>query len=84
MNDVKLESEQCVKGFGVTILSNLKFSQQCKDAAWKANGMLAFINRNFSFKSEDTILALYIKLLRPHVKYAAIFWSPHHVRDSRK
>ncbi len=43
----KLESIHCVKDLGVTIASNLKFSQQSKDAAGKANRMLGFIKRNF-------------------------------------
>ncbi len=69
MNGVKLESVQCVKDFGVTIASSLKFSQQCKDAAGKANRMLGFINRNFSFKNKDIILPLYASLVRPHLDY---------------
>ncbi len=55
MNGVKLDSVQCVKDLGVSIASNLKFSQQCKDAADKANRMLGFINRNFSFKATPGI-----------------------------
>ncbi len=35
MNGVKLESVQCVKDLGVSIASNLKFSQQAKDAGGK-------------------------------------------------
>ncbi len=62
MNGTKLESVQCVKDLGVTIASGLKFSQQCKDAAGKANRMLDFTNRNFSFKIKDVILPLYINL----------------------
>ncbi len=50
MNGIKLESVQCVKDLGVKIVSSLKFFQHCKDAAGKANRMLGFINRNFSFK----------------------------------
>ncbi len=52
MNGIKLESVQCVKGFGITTASSLKFYQQYKDAADKANRMLGFINRNFSFKNK--------------------------------
>ncbi len=52
INGTKLESVQCVRDLGVTIASSLKFSQQCKDAAGKANRMLGFINRNFSFKNK--------------------------------
>ncbi len=64
MNGTKLESLQCVKDLGVSIVSCHKFSQQCKDAAGKANRMLAFINRNFSFKNKDVMPAMYISLVR--------------------
>ncbi len=37
MNGTKLESVQCVKNLGLTVVSSLKFSQQCKDAAGKAS-----------------------------------------------
>ncbi len=84
MNDIKLESVQCVKDLGVTIASSLKFSQQCKDAAGKANRMLGFINRNFSFKNKAEILPLYITLVRPHLEYAVQFWAPHHANDIAK
>ncbi len=63
MNGIKLGSVQCVKDLGVSITSNLKFSQQCKDAASKAN-------KNFSFRNKDIILPLYISLVRPHLEYA--------------
>ncbi len=69
MNRVKLESVQCIKDLDVTIVSSLKFSQQCKNAAGKANRILGFINKNF-FKIKDIILPLYISLVRPHLEYA--------------
>ncbi len=50
MSGEQLESVHSVKDLGVTIMSNLKFSQQCKEAAGKVNRMLGFIKRNFSFK----------------------------------
>ncbi len=59
MSAEKLESIYCVKDLGVTITSNLKFSQQRKEAAGKADRMLGFIKRNFSFKNKDIILPLY-------------------------
>ncbi len=73
INDTKLEGVQCVKGLGVTVASSLKFSQQCKDAAGKANRMLGFINRNISFKTKDVILPLYASLVRLHLEYAVQF-----------
>ncbi len=50
MNVIKLESVQCVKDLGITILSSLKFSHQCIDLTGKANRKLSFSNRNFSVK----------------------------------
>ncbi len=49
MNSPKLESVQCVKDLGVTVTSSLKFSQQCKDAAGKANRILVFEKQKYLF-----------------------------------
>ncbi len=84
MNGVKFDSLQCVKDLDVSIASNFKFSQQCKDAARKTNRMLGFIKRNFSFKNKVILLSLYISLVRPHLKYAVQFWSPLHTKDIAK
>ncbi len=59
-----MESIQYFKDLGATNASSLKVSQQCKDAAGKANGMFGFININFPFKNKDIILALYISLVQ--------------------
>ncbi len=82
MNGTKFQSVQSIKDLGISIASSLKFSQQCKDAAGKANRMLSFINRIFSLKNRDIILPLYISLVRPHLEYAVQFWAPHHAKDS--
>ncbi len=84
MRGVKLNTVQCTKDLGVKIASNLKFSQQCVDAANKANRILGFIKINFSFKNKDAVLPLYNSLVRPHLEYAVQFWSPHHVKDIAK
>ena len=73
-----------VKDLGVTISTNLKFSQQCNEAAKKANRMLGFIKRNFTYKSKDIILPLYNSLVRPHLEYAVQFWAPHLSKDIHK
>ncbi len=60
MSGEKLESVHCVKDLGIAIMLNLKFSQQCKEAAGKANRMLGFIKTNYSFRNKDIILYLSI------------------------
>ncbi len=56
MSGEKLESLHCVKDLGVTITSNLKFSQQCKEAAGKVAGLRKKI---ISFRNKGIILPLY-------------------------
>ncbi len=73
INGNKLESVQFVKDLGVSVASRLKLSQQCKDAAGKANRMLVFINRNILSKTRDEILPLYTSLVGPHLDYTVQF-----------
>ncbi len=84
MNDIKLESVQCVKDLGVSVASSSKFSQQCKDATSKANRMLDFININILFQTKDVILPLYTNLVRPHLEYAVQLRAPHLAKDIAK
>ncbi len=65
MNGVRPES--------VSLALNLKFSEQWKNAAGKANRILSFMNRNFSLKNKDIILPLYVSSARPHLEYDAQF-----------
>ncbi len=81
MSGEKLESVQCAKDLGVTIASNFKSSQKCKDAVGKANRMMGFIKINFSLKNKDIILPLYNSLVIPHLEYAVQFWLPHLAKD---
>ncbi len=81
---VKLESVHCIQDLGLMITSNLKFSQHCKEAVFKANRMLGFKNRNCSFKNKDIILPMYISLVRHYLEYTVQFWSPHHAKDIAK
>ncbi len=73
MCGVKYKSVQCAKEQRVKIVSNLKFSQHCNDARNKADRMLGFITRNFSFKNKDVILPLYYSLVRPHLEHVVQF-----------
>ena len=84
MKGQQIKSTSSVKDLGVTVSQNLKFSQQCNEAASKANRMLGFINRNFTFKSKDIILPLFKSMVRPHLEYAVQFWDPHLSKDIHK
>ncbi len=47
MNGVKIDSVQCVKDLGVSIASNLKIFQQCKDAVSKVSSSAGLYKQEF-------------------------------------
>ncbi len=60
-----LKRVQCAEDLAVRVVSHLKFSQPCNDAANKASRMLGFVKRNSSFKNKDVMLTLYNSSVRP-------------------
>ncbi len=58
MRGVKHKSVHSVKDLGVTVTSNLKFSQQCNESAIRANRIMGLIKRKFSFKNKNVVLLM--------------------------
>ena len=47
----------------------------------KANKILGMIKRNFTDRTKETILPLYVSLVRPHLDYCSQIWNPYYVKD---
>ena len=67
---VKLECVSDEKDLGVIISQDLEWVKQCSEAVRKANKMLGMIKHNFVI-SKETIIPLYISLVRPHIEYCS-------------
>ena len=72
-------SERCKqeKDLGVLLCNNLKVSVQCQQACSKALWILGMINRTIIHRHTDILLKLYKSLMRPHLEYCIVAWSPH-------
>ncbi len=71
-----LESTTCEKYLGITIISDLKWSNHVNNVTSKANQTLGMLKNTFSY-FEDMVPRLYTAFVRPNLKYAVAVWSPY-------
>jgi len=81
MNEHKIENVDHEKNLGVMFSSDLKVSVQRKEAYSKANCILGLINRTIKYKYSATLISLYKSMVRPHLEYCSVVWSPHYNKD---
>ena len=77
-----LDSTECEKDLGVYVDTSLHFSQHCQKVASKANRILGLIRRSFSYLDGPMVKQLYIGLVRPHLEYGNVIWSPQYKKDA--
>ena len=69
------------KDLGVMIDSKLNFRQHISKKISIANRNLGIIYSTFTHLSQEMFLSLYKAMVRPHLKYASVIWSPLYKKD---
>ena len=78
LRDTPLEQVECFKYLGMILASDLSFSQHTDSVCSKARKIFGLLYRRFyNNVSNDTLLQLYLSLVRPHFEYASPVWNPY-------
>ena len=81
LNENVLEETTLEKDLGVYVTPDLQPATHVSKVAAKANSMVGWIKRTFSYMDIDMFKALYPSLVRSHMEYAVQAWSPQLKKD---
>jgi len=77
----QLEAITQEKDLGIWITDDLKPTEQCVQAAKKAQAVLGMVNRHFKDIDKEDFECIYKTYVRPHLEYCIQAWSPHLKKD---
>ena len=82
LGDRPLELVQSYKYLGVTLVSDLSWSEHIESICIKSKKIIGLLYRKFyGYADTTTVLTLYLTLVRPHLEYACQVWNPHTKRN---
>ena len=81
MANTPIENIKTEKDLGVTFDNELKFNEHIALKVKKANQAIGMIRKTFTCMDPDIFIPLYKSLVRPHLEYASVIWSPTYKKD---
>lgn len=76
LNSASLERVEVIRDLGVLFDYRCLFDQHIYQCKQKALMMLGFIKNTFDFTDLNVLRILYFSLVRSHLEYCCIIWSP--------
>ena len=81
MRGTVLNTTAAERDIGVKVDNGLRPTQQCKEAANRANNVLYQLTKAFHYRDRRTFVQLYKQYARPHLEFAVPAWSPWTAQD---
>ena len=82
LGNLPLQKVETFKYLGVLISQDMSWSSHVQTTCSKAKKVLGLLYRKFyKCSNTETLVQLYVSLVRPHLEYACSVWSPHLVKD---
>ena len=70
------------KYLGVLLAEDLVWTPHVHAVCSKAHQVLCLLYRRFyNYSNADTLVQLYVSMVRPHLEYACPMWAPHTAKD---
>ena len=77
LHNHNLESVSSTKYLGITLQSDLKWTQHTNNIVANANKSFGFLKRNLKTSNTNIKSHAYLSLVRPKLEYACSVWDPH-------
>ena len=82
VNGSALERVSSYKYLGIIISADLTWANHIKGIATKTRKQIGLLYRRFyKHAQQDTLRAIYVALIRPHLEYGVPVWDPHLLKD---
>ena len=79
VNNLAVDKVNCFKYLGVWLSHNLTWNKHIEEICKSSTKQIGMIYRKFyQYSSQETLLHLYVTLIRTHLEYAAPVWDPSH------
>jgi hypothetical protein len=79
-----LESVSSAKYLGITLQSDLRWTQHTNNIVANANKSLGFLKRNLKTSNTNIKSQAYLSLVRSKLEYACSVWDPHTAEHRNK
>ena len=76
-----IRNSETEKDLGITFDTELKFRRHISDCINNGNRVTGLIRRSFLHITSKSFRKLYKTLIRPHLAYGNVLWSPRYKKD---